>query len=100
MAGKGQTEIALALLSAADRKYMEDIVAVGAFPYQSEFTEKLKAEGEAIGRSGDIVIILEARGLPVSDEARERITHCTDLDTLDRWIRRAVTATSAEELFD
>ncbi|MFD5040025.1 hypothetical protein ACFWNI_23485 [Streptomyces sp. NPDC058377] len=35
----------------------------------------------------------------MSDEARERITTCGDLDTLNRWLLRAPTARSAEDVF-
>jgi hypothetical protein len=34
----------------------------------------------------------------VSEAVRERILACTDVDQLDIWIRRAVSATSADEV--
>ncbi|NUP40059.1 MAG: hypothetical protein HOY76_24360 [Streptomyces sp.] len=37
--------------------------------------------------------------LPISDEARVRITACTDLDRLNDWLDRAGTVERAEELF-
>ncbi|WP_167521557.1 hypothetical protein [Microbispora triticiradicis] len=43
--------------------------------------------------------MLEARGLEVPDDVRERIRRCQDLDQLRTWVRRAVTVTSAQELF-
>jgi len=49
----------------------------------------LEAHGEAHG---------EARDLPVSDEVRTQIVTCTDLATLDRWIARAATARTADEV--
>ncbi|WP_190083075.1 hypothetical protein [Streptomyces longisporoflavus] len=33
------------------------------------------------------------------DDARERITTCTDLDTLAPWRDRAITVTDEEDLF-
>jgi hypothetical protein len=51
----------------------------------------------------DATLILtdgEARGLQVSEDARTRITGCTDLDQLEIWVRRAATVGSVEELFD
>lgn len=38
--------------------------------------------------------------IAVPKEAKARITECTDLDQLDAWIRRAVTATRIEDVLD
>ncbi|MFF1700486.1 ATP-binding protein [Streptomyces sp. NPDC058252] len=43
--------------------------------------------------------VLDRGGIAVSDEDRERIASCDDLDTLDRRLDRAITATSASEVF-
>ena len=40
------------------------------------------------------------RGIPISETQRTRVTSCTDLDTLDRWLERAFRATETERLFD
>ncbi|MFJ8335648.1 hypothetical protein [Streptomyces sp. NPDC094437] len=61
---------------------------------------KGEARGAAKGKAEGVLSVLEARGLPVSDVARERVTQCTDLDLLQRWLVRAVTAARTEELFD
>jgi len=36
----------------------------------------------------------------MTSEERERILACTDLEALDRWIRRAATVETARELFE
>lgn len=59
-----------------------------------------QASGEAKGEAKGILRILEVRGLPVSDDMREYITTCTDLDRLDDWLDRAGTVERAEELRD
>jgi hypothetical protein len=46
-----------------------------------------------------LLAILNARGIPVPDDARARITGCTDLDQLETWVRRAATATTIQDLF-
>ena len=51
--------------------------------------------GEARGEARAILTLLDARGLAVSDTVRARILGCTDLATLDRWVRRAATARTA-----
>ena len=58
------------------------------------------AKGKAEGRQEDILGVLEARKLPVTAEQRDRIRSCADLETLARWVRRAVTAQSTSELFE
>jgi hypothetical protein len=43
--------------------------------------------------------MLCARRLPVDDEARARIEGCGDTARMNRWIERAATATSVDEVF-
>jgi hypothetical protein len=70
------------------------------YQFQSEAIRKSLEKGKAEGKASDVLAILEARGLPVLEAQRQRVLHTTDLDTLDRWIRRAVTISSVDELFD
>ena len=58
-----------------------------------------RVEGEARGKAEDILAIIEARALPVSDEQRRRILECTELGRLGAWVRKAVTLTDVDELF-
>jgi PD-(D/E)XK nuclease family transposase len=64
---------------------------------------KGKAEGLALGEAKGLVkallAVLGARSITVSAEIRARIEACTELATLDRWIARAATAASAEDVF-
>lgn len=62
------------------------------------FTQGL-AEGEALGQAKAILVVLAARGVPFSAEERERVATCTDLPLLERWVRRAGTCASVDELF-
>lgn len=55
-------------------------------------------KGQALGRAHGVLRILAARGIAVSDEDRQRILSCTNLDTLDQWLDRALTATAVSEL--
>lgn len=80
---------------------------VNYFPGRGTFREQAYLEGKAEGvaegiaeeRVTTILHILEQRLVPLSDDARERITNCTDLDTLARWRDRAITVTEADDLF-
>lgn len=57
-----------------------------------------RAEGRVESRAEDVLQILETRGLPVSEPQRQEILRCRDLDRLARWLRRAVLATTADEV--
>ncbi|MFL5343221.1 MAG: hypothetical protein ACJ8AT_00400 [Hyalangium sp.] len=66
------------------------------------YIEKGLAEGLARGRAQEraegVLRILAARGIAVDETGRERILSCTDLDTLDRWFTRALSATRFSDL--
>jgi flagellar biosynthesis/type III secretory pathway protein FliH len=56
-------------------------------------------QGEAKGEAKALVMILKRRGLAITDEQQQQIATCTDLATLDRWLERAFSVTSVNELF-
>ena len=68
-------------------------------PQGYEYQDKSLRRSFSEGRAGAVLRVLARRNVAVSDEQRERISACTDLETLDRWLDRAVTAASADELF-
>jgi hypothetical protein len=58
------------------------------------------ADGLLQGREEKaLVMVLTARGVPLTDTRRERISCCADIDRLDLWFRRAVTAATAADVF-
>jgi hypothetical protein len=77
------------------RKY----VSLGRAEGKAEGKAEGEAKGKAEGKAQAVLVVLDARALAVSTEQRERILACADIPTLERWIRRATTAASAEELF-
>ncbi|NPC85899.1 hypothetical protein HPC49_47905, partial [Pyxidicoccus fallax] len=56
-------------------------------------------EGLQEGEKRALLEVLDARGLEVDAEARQRILECTRPAQLKSWLRRAVTAKSVQELF-
>ena len=70
------------------------------YEYQSDFVRQYVFQGRAEGQADALLAVLEARGVSVPDDARRRITDCTDTEQLATWIWRAATATSIEALFD
>ncbi|MBD0841179.1 hypothetical protein ICC28_21065 [Streptomyces sp. TRM68416] len=87
----------------AGEKWKDIMGFVNYFPGQGTLLEKAytegEAKGEARGEAKAVLSVLEAREIPVSDAIRERVTTCTDINRIDGWLRRAVTATRAEDLF-
>ncbi|GIH70422.1 RpnC/YadD family protein [Sphaerimonospora thailandensis] len=112
-------EYAFRLASEAARHLMEKLMESAVWPVYSPFAQKhygkgleagraagLEAgraaglqEGRAEGEARAVLAVLQVRGIPFSDADHARITTCTDLDRLDAWARRAVTATSTADLF-
>jgi hypothetical protein len=43
--------------------------------------------------------MLQHRAIVLPEETRNRIAGCHDVDTLERWLDRSFTASSADELF-
>ncbi|MFJ6437210.1 hypothetical protein [Streptomyces sp. NPDC091416] len=82
-------------------------MAVDLSFYKSAISEEIRDEGRSEGLSEGrsegiaqgILLFLAQAGIDVPDEARERITTCRDIDTLNRWLLRAPTARSAEDVF-
>jgi flagellar biosynthesis/type III secretory pathway protein FliH len=58
------------------------------------------AKGKAEGIAKGIIAVLEARGLTMTDAQRERVLGSTDLNQLDRWLRRAATVSDPAALFE
>ncbi|MEU5514012.1 MULTISPECIES: hypothetical protein [Streptomyces] len=81
-----------------------NLVAVDLSFYKSYISEEIRDEGRTEGRAQsraeDLLLVLEERGLDVSDDVRRRITECREPETLRRWLSRAVTAPKAEEIFE
>jgi len=107
---KFYTDLVLMVLPEAARSALEAMMTAGSYEYQSELVKRWvrevqqgkaegKTEGKAEGKADALLELLEARGLIVSEAQRQRITSCRDLAQLSAWLRRALTASSASELF-
>lgn len=73
---------------------------ISTYEFQSDFYRRLIARSEARGMASALLIVLDARGIEVPAEVRERIAGCADPAQVKTWIRRAVTAEGAHDLFD
>jgi hypothetical protein len=100
---------ALLNAAAADKAVAEALIAKGE-PTLRRLEAAAEARGKAFGEAtGEargatratkdaILKILAARGFSVNTAQREKILNCHDLELLDRWLRRAVVASSADDI--
>jgi hypothetical protein len=79
-------------LSESQRRFFTEVEAKGK--------AEGKAEGNAEGMAKAVLKILAKRGISLTEDQGQRILACVDLGTLDRWLDRALTATTADELFE
>jgi hypothetical protein len=83
---------------------MEKLMRTGKYEYQSDFAKKYFARGEEAGRAAGearaLLLVLGSRGIEVPAAAARRIEAERDDARLDMWIRRAVTATTIDDVFD
>lgn len=90
-----------AALSAAARKAFEMIPP--GYVFQSKLArdsfKRGRNEGRVESQMRAILAVLKARGLELSPAQRERITSCTDLRLLGRWLRRAATSPTIDAVF-
>jgi hypothetical protein len=95
------TAIILRLASDAARQILEAMMTTS--DYEKTFVERIHdegiAEGEAKGKAEAVLKLLVARHLAPSPEQRQRVTACTDPTQLDLWFDRAITASTAAEVF-
>jgi len=102
------SDVVLAVLPVAAQRYLEALMTTPTYEYQSDFARRHRsqgraegrAEGKAEGKALAVLAVFDARGIDVPAGTRTRITECSDLDKLDSWVRRAVTADSVNDLFD
>jgi ClpX C4-type zinc finger len=66
--------------------------------HSSELLRKVDAGGRARGEGRSVLIVLDTRGVTVPKAIREQILACTDLTQLDTLLRRAVVATTADDV--
>lgn len=89
------------------KQMWRDLMTAIQYFWRHPLAEQVREEGREQGleqgrvqeRADMVLRLLEWRGVPVSDELRDRVRACTDLDRLEVWAQRAVHAADAAELF-
>lgn len=70
-----------------------------ARPYVSQVRREGMAAGRTEGVASAVLLVLEARGVDITDDARDRILACHTMSTLNTWAKRAATIKTVDELF-
>ncbi|WP_394838354.1 hypothetical protein LVJ94_15750 [Pendulispora rubella] len=95
-------DLILSALAAEPRATLEIEMDLSGYKFKSETFRRQIADaqalGEAKGEARAVLTVLSARKLAVSEELRAKILACTDLAVLERWIERAATASSTEDV--
>jgi hypothetical protein len=74
-----------------------DQLRVGKLATERAAEEASKQEARQVGES--LLTLLEARGMAVDGETRDRILKTEDAGQLEKWLVRAATAKSTGEVF-
>ena len=90
------TELGLGKFPAA--RLWRDMMAGDLF-FRSETSQRLRQEGQVRTGVAHLLKVLDARGVALSAEDRERVEACVDPDLLEVWFDRALSITSASDLF-
>jgi hypothetical protein len=93
-------------LNEAARRELEGMMK--GYEYQSDFAKKYVAQGLAEGltqgrakeAANNLLSVLRVRGIVVSDAVREHILAQNNPERLERWLEKAVVATSVAEVID
>ncbi|SEU21628.1 hypothetical protein [Stigmatella erecta] len=101
-------DLTLSSLNEAARHALEALMQSGHYEYQSEFARKYLSQGREEGREeglqegerAALFEVLDARGFAVDAETRQHILACTDPAQLKHWLRKAVTVSSVQALFE
>jgi hypothetical protein len=70
------------------------------YEFQGPSFMKGKVQGLAMGEADAVITVLQTRGLTLTEQQKERILSCHNLDIVKGWVRKAVTVPSVDELFE
>ena len=63
-----------------------------------EFQSELLRNAAARGQARALLTVLDWRDVMVPDNVRDRVLECRDTGLLDIWLRRAITATTLDDV--
>ncbi|MFC4333668.1 hypothetical protein [Salininema proteolyticum] len=89
----------LSFLTQPSCDLLEAIMKTMTAPYHSEWSDSLRQEGQVSEARGSILQILELRRVSLTEAQQRAIEACDDISALRQWLKNALTAASADELF-
>lgn len=90
-------DLVLSSLNEAAKRRLEAMMK-GGYEFQSDFARTYVAKGKLEAKAQDVLAVLEARGLEVPAEVRERILGSMDVAELDGWIRQAAVVSDVRDI--
>ncbi|MEV4252659.1 hypothetical protein AB0J52_05765 [Spirillospora sp. NPDC049652] len=88
-----------ALQSDDVRHMLEELMMTRDTEPKTQLFKEWKDEGKVEERRRVLLTLMDTRGLQVGSERRELVMDCADLQRLETWFQRAITAASADEVF-
>lgn len=85
-------------LSDSTRLLWEALMQAQQYEWQGAYRRKIE-EGEAAGEAKAIIKLLRSHGIDLTDDQRDTILTCTDIEQLDTWFDRALKADTARDVF-
>ncbi|MBO0822588.1 MAG: hypothetical protein J2P27_01865 [Actinobacteria bacterium] len=93
---KTYTDLIRAAASPAARLPLETLMTT---TYKDDWTDRFEAKGRMEQGAQMVLRIFAARDIAVTDDIRDRVLACADLDQLQAWADKAATATSLSDVF-
>ena len=72
----------------------------GILEMKKKSEKRGRSQGKAEGLVEGILALVRSRAFVLSEKEHERIRSTTDLERLERWLRRAASASSLDDVFD
>lgn len=93
--------LSLLALPKSARDYMEEQVTTINFPWadDTEYAQEQRARGEAKGMAKALLTVLASRGFNISDSIHDRIVRNDNEQQFQRWLARAATAHTIDDVF-
>lgn len=82
------------IANAVSKEVKEEFMTI-----KDEWLAEGRAEGRAEGVAKSLLWLLESRALAISEAMRARVLETRDESLLRRWFHRAISRTTAEEVF-
>lgn len=94
------TDLVFVVLDEPARRALEAEMNLEHHEYPVALARHFIHEGEVKGRAEALLDVLEARGFPIDDALRAKVTRCGDADRLRTWLARATKADDLRTIFD